>query len=180
MRYLSFIVALIPSTLGSYQLSCETYQYPVVSPKEIRCLATMIYGEARGETARGKVAVAYTAVNRAAKTTVCNVILAPWQYSAFNDNNLLRAVALNHSLEPSQKNPIDRASWFESLNIAHLVLHRAVPDPTGGASHYIADKVMKIKKYRYPKWSKQYTQVAVIDNHRFFKPNQASKNKKHV
>lgn len=170
MRYLLLSAALIPTMLGTYQMACESYQYPA-EPEQVKCLATMVYGEARGEAEQGKVVVAYTALNRAAKKTVCAVVLAPYQYSIFNDNPALRAAALSLHAEPEQKNVVDRASWQESLAVAQAVLQRAVPDPTGGATHYLADRLMRIKGYRYPRWSRQYTQVAVIDSHRFFKPH---------
>ena len=171
MRCLLLTAALIPSMLGTYQMACESYQYPAAPEDQIKCLATMVYGEARGEATAGKVAVAYTALNRAAKKTVCSVVLAPKQYSIFNDNPALRAAAMSLHIEPEQKNVIDQASWIESIAVARAVLHRAVPDPTGGATHYLADRLMRIKGYRYPRWSKQYIQVASIDRHRFFKPH---------
>lgn len=175
MRYLLLTAALIPSLLGTYNTNCKSYQYSSVPADEVKCLATMVYGEARGETITGKVAVAYTAVNRAAKNTVCSVVLAPKQYSIFNGNPALRAAALSLHVEPEQKNVIDRRSWQESLDVARAVLSRIVPDPTGGATHYLADQLMRSKGYRYPRWSRQYIQVAKIDRHRFFKPHYPKK-----
>lgn len=142
---------------------------PVVAQLEqINCLATMVYGEARGESAVGQVAVAYTALNRAKTKSVCDIVLAPKQYSIFNNNPALRAAALNLGVEPLQRNIIDEKSWKKAVLVAHNTYLGIVPDPTNGATHYVADKVMKIKKYRYPKWTKQFEQVATIENHRFF------------
>ena len=137
--------------------------------KQAKCLATMIYGEARGESQTGKVAVAFTALNRAGKTTVCKVVLAPKQYSIFNDNPSLKAAALSMNLEPRQKNIIDKAGWVQSTEVAELVIRKEIIDPTKGATHYLADKVMKLKGYQYPRWSREYQMVAVIDNHKFYK-----------
>lgn len=134
-----------------------------------KCLATMIYGEARGEAEQGQVAVAYTAVNRAAKKTVCAVVLAPKQYSVFNDNPALRAAAMSLHVEPKQKNIIDKASWEKAVRVAEKVIRRQVPDPTKGATHYLAPTLMESAGYIYPDWSKEYKMVAVIDNHRFYK-----------
>lgn len=174
MRHLLISLAMIPTALG--QGTHSTCFKPAAaaqvkhSAQEEKCLATMIYGEARGEPRHGQIAVAYTALNRAAKKTVCAVVLAPKQYSIFNNNAALRQAALSMHIEPVQKNPIDQQAWDTSVQVAKTVLKREVADPTGGATHYIADRLMKIKGYRYPTWSKQYTQVAVISNHRFFKP----------
>jgi spore germination cell wall hydrolase CwlJ-like protein len=144
---------------------------------EQKCLATMIYGEARGEPRNGKIAVAYSAVNRAVKKSVCDVVLAPMQYSIFNNNPALRAAAKSPYIEPRQKNTIDNESWARSVDVAQMVLAGKVADPTDGATHYIADQVMRAKGYKYPRWSRQYTQVAEIGGHRFFKPYYPARNK---
>lgn len=149
---------------------------PVVAQLEqINCLATMIYGEARGESRLGQVAVAHTALNRAKTKSVCNIVLAPKQYSIFNNNPALRQAALSLQVEPLQRNVIDKKSWKKAWIIAHNTYLGITPDPTKGATHYVADKVMKIKNYRYPRWTKQFEQVAVIENHRFFITNKPNK-----
>lgn len=135
-----------------------------------KCLATMVYGEARGEARKGMVAVAYTALNRARNKTVCDVVLAPKQYSIFNDNPVLRAAAMSGNLDPKQKNVIDNAGWAMAKDVADTVIRGTVPDPTKGATHYLADKVMLAKGYKYPKWSKEFKLVVTIDNHKFYKP----------
>lgn len=143
--------------------------HAVIDRAQLDCLATMIYGEARGESRQGQVAVAYTAMNRAVKKSICDVVLAPKQYSVFNNNPGLRAAAMSHQLEPDQKNLVDRSSWNLAQAVAYDVYTRKVADPTDGATFYVADRVMKAKGYRYPKWTRQYKVVAVIENHRFFK-----------
>lgn len=135
-----------------------------------KCLATMIYGEARGEKKTGQVAVAYSALNRlTSNKTLCDVVLAPKQYSIFNNNPELVAAAKNLHLPPARKNVIDQRSWEEAQKVAELVIKRRITDPTNGSTHYLAPKLMKSKGYRYPKWSKEYTLVVVIDNHKFYK-----------
>lgn len=182
MRYILISLAMIPTVL---QVGCHSpnewlpgragHGRGFVNPltveemKQAKCLATMVYGEARGESGKGKVAVAYTAMNRAGKKTVCGVVLAPKQYSIFNDNPALKAAAMSLHLEPRQKNPIDKNSWTQSTEIAELVIRKQITDPTKGATHYLADKVMKIKGYKYPRWSREYQLVAIVDNHKFYK-----------
>jgi len=176
-------LVLIPSMLNiihhnpsKYWIDNEIgYGRGVVNPptiedlKEIKCLATMVYGEARGETKEGKVAVAYTAVNRAVNKTVCGVVLAPNQYSIFNDNPALRLAATSLKVDPRQQNILEKAAWKESFEVAHQVIAKNVPDPTNGGTHYIAPKVMKEKGYIYPAWTRQFQLVAVIDNHKFYR-----------
>ena len=171
MRYIFLSLAFIPALAvpGELQM-CYRDKAAEYKEQQEKCLATMVYGESRGEAYTGKVAVAYTAVNRAANTSICDVILRPKQYSIFNDNPALRLAAMSPTILPAQKNEVDEAGWQESLQVARLVLNGKVIDPTNGSTHYLAPKVMKLKKYKYPKWSKQYTLVTVIDNHRFYKP----------
>ena len=160
----------IPGLVAQATLIMCYGRFEPVDVEQEKCLAVMVYGEARGESEAGKVAVAYTALNRAAKKTVCKVVLAPKQYSIFNNNPALRAAALSLHVEPAQKNSIDKESWEKSLLVASNVLRRLVPDPTNGSTHYLAPKVMASKGYVYPKWSKEYKLVAVVDNHKFYKP----------
>lgn len=189
MRYILLALALVPTALeiprhlkdlGPAGYGRGTVNPPTVAEmREMKCLATMIYGEARGEQETGQVAVAYSALNRArANKTLCDVVLAPKQYSIFNNNPELKAAAQSLHLPPRQKNVIDEQSWKQAQGVAELVVQRKVPDPTNGGTHYLAPKVMKSKGYVYPKWSYQYTLVAVIDNHKFYKPYYPKKGKK--
>jgi spore germination cell wall hydrolase CwlJ-like protein len=134
-----------------------------------KCLATMIYGEARGETFDGKIAVAFTALNRASKKTVCEIVLAPKQYSVFNGNTRLKRVAKDIEALPVFLNSIERKAWDKSVKAARIVFHRKMDDPTNGATHYLAPLAMKELGYKYPKWSREYERVAVVDNHVFYK-----------
>lgn len=156
---------MVPTTL--HNTICPKMQR--VDAAQEKCLATTIYGEARSEPEQGQVAVAYTLLNRAKNKTICDVALAHKQYSVFNNNPTLKAIATSLHLIPEQKNIIDRKSWEMASRVAKIVMYGFVPDPTNGATHYIADKVMKVKGYKYPKWSKEYKMVAIINNHKFYK-----------
>ena len=180
MRILLVSIFLIPVSLNT---GCSDYNskkigagrgvvYPplVHEMAQIKCLATMVYGEARGEQKIGQIAVAYSAINRASSNkSLCDVVLAPKQYSIFNNNPALAAAAKSLHLQPGQKNIVDNKSWENAKEVAELVVKGKVPDPTNGSTHYIAPKIMNAKKYTYPKWTREYKVVAVIDNHRFYK-----------
>lgn len=174
MRQLLLSLALIPAVcIPAETFMC--YRNPQVEAafkyrlEQEKCLATMIYGEARGEVKKGQVAVAYTALNRAVNRSVCDVILAPKQYSIFNGNKELIAVATSQEENPDLKNKTDEESWQTAVEVAQQVMNREVADPTKGSTHYLAPKVMEIKGYTYPRWSTEYKMVVVIDNHRFYK-----------
>lgn len=175
MKTLIALAALVPLSISIVQ-----HEVPVVgllhpsliktvSAAEEKCLAVTVYGEARGESEKGQIAVAYTVLNRAKNKSLCQVALAPKQYSIFNNNPELVAAAKSQHIEPRQQNPIDQRSWERAVKVSRLVMQGLVPDPTNGATHYLAPAVMKVKRYRYPKWSKQYTLVSTIDGHKFYK-----------
>jgi len=185
MRYLvAFLAALIPVTCGqshaSYDSELEFLKAKAIAEQakreqEEKCLATMVYGEARGEKETGMIAVAYSAINRAKNKSVCEVVLAPKQYSIFNNNPTLREAAMSIDVEPEQKNDIDNTGWEKARQVAAQVMRKQVADPTAGATHYLAPAVMAKKGYKYPRWSREYALVAVIDNHKFYKQQKVKK-----
>ncbi len=139
---------------------------------DIKCLATMIYGEARGEKKVGQVAVAYSAVNRAKGTkSLCDVVLAPKQYSIFNDNPELRAAALSPTLPVAKANKLDKKSWDHAVMVAEEVVQKKVADPTNGATHYVAFKSLNT----IPRWVYILEPRGQIGNHTFFKESRGIK-----
>ena len=115
---------------------------------DIELLARLIYGEARGESPLGKLAVAHVVLNRVGKRswygrTIREVILKPWQFSAFNDN------------------------WpgvdDSCLTVAELVLGEYTIDPTKGATHYWSRKILR----EPPPWASAMRETIRIDGHVF-------------
>lgn len=168
-KALTLLLAVIPVSLSTGSNTSCFKPVKKIDPTQEKCLATMVYGEARGESFKGKVAVAHTALNRAIKKTVCQVVLAPKQYSIFNNNPKLKAVALDAKAEPTLRNLMDKSTWEDSKKAAAAALAGISTDPTNGSTHYISDTVMKLKGYKYPKWSKQFEVTIIIEKHRFFK-----------
>ena len=140
-----------------------------VDPKQAKCLATTIYGEARGESVKGMIAVAYTVVNRAVGKTICQAALEPKQYSVYNDNPALQAAAMSLKIAPRQNNAIDMVSWQQAQQLAISILRKDIPDPTKGATHYFNPVLVKQLGYQQPSWAKTFKLTAVIENHRFYK-----------
>lgn len=171
IKSILLFAALVPTVmLGCDNVTkCYIFKPNVYDVASEKCLATAIYGEAQGEPAIGKVAVAYTVLNRAVKKPVCAVVLAPKQYSIFNNNPALRAAAMDLNLDPKQRNIVETWAWQESVKIAQMVMRKEIPDPTFGSTHYLAPNLMKRLKYKFPKWSRQYEVTVVINNHTFYK-----------
>ena len=87
----------------------------------VRCLARVVYGEARSDTVEGQRAVAWVALNRTVDgrwpSSVCLVAVQKGQFA----------------LAPQT---VERDAWQASLDVARQVMidqHNREPDPTNGA-----------------------------------------------
>lgn len=126
--------------------------------RKIEILAKTIYTEARGETLKGKEAVATIIHNRAnhkkwrhlGLTGVCR---QHKQFSGWNKG------------EPRIKinNPIDRKSWEDSIKIATELVKGVFKPLTElkDATHYYNHKIVN------PSWGKKLRNPVIIGNHRF-------------
>lgn len=114
---------------------------------EILCLSAIMFGEARGEPDVGKVAVAYTAINRKADPnypkSICQVMKQPAQYQ-FLDYGM-----------PTQS----QVAYL--MPLAKAILEGKVDDPTRGAKWYHTKKVKPI-------WAKQKDIKVALGNHIFY------------
>lgn len=171
---------LIPETTVEV---IEEAQFPaekVVDTKQMNCLATNIYHEARGESIEGKFAVGNVTLNRVEHknypNTICGVVyqatykenwkgnLVPkrhkCQFSWFCDGKS-DAIVLKTSEGRTIKGNMD--AWEESLYVASTLLKDDILDNTNQATHYYNDKLAN------PHWANAYQKVAYIENHVFHK-----------
>ena len=144
----------------------------MAAPKEARAdpvdiLARTIYGEARGESVRGREAVAAAIINRVDRAarfaaarlrhrwgrTVSDVCLKPSQFSCWNGDG------------PNRERILAAAAGEPDFDICLRIARRAVAgvlnDPTGGATHYHAKGVL-------PAWSDGHAPCTTIGNHLFY------------
>lgn len=141
---------------------------PGAGPEALRAdpveiLARTIYGEARGEPVRGKEAVAAVVMNRVRKADrrggwwwgndVVGVCLKPWQFSCWNADDPNRARILAVTAETK--------AFATCLRIARRAIAGALPDPTGGATHYHSRDV-------HPPWAWSHVPSAEIGVHLFY------------
>ena len=114
---------------------------------EILCLSQIMFGEARGEPDMGKVAVAYTAINRKADPNypknICKVMTQPMQYQ-FIDYGM-----------PTQT----QVAYL--MPLAKAILEGRVDDPTRGAKWFHT-------KTTKPIWAKQKDIKVALGNHIFY------------
>lgn len=128
------------------------------SKKDIDTMARTIYGEARGESQDGKLAVAHVIRNRAERggwwgASIEDVCRHPWQFSCWNENDPNRV-----KLDALDANDPVAA---ECLWAALAVLLGKHVDNTSGSCHYHATHVA-------PDWSQGLTPVGQIGGHLFY------------
>ena len=131
---------------------------PGVDVRGLDVLARTVYGEARGESPLGKLAVAWVVVNRAhrarsglAAACLKSIHFSCWNNARANDANQLRMMKAELS------DPI-----FARCMIAAIeAVHGFVPDPTAGATHYHALSVS-------PGWARGHS-YETIGRHRFYR-----------
>lgn len=133
---------------------------------DLTLMAATILMEAGNQSFEGKVAVGWVIMNRDAHTAsagIDDVVLAPWQFSAWNTDNKARA-----SLQDvMQKQP---ALWSECMKAAAAAMWQFVPDPTHGAVMYLNPVVTrKIRGGTLPDWYDAAKVTAVIGDHEFLR-----------
>jgi N-acetylmuramoyl-L-alanine amidase len=121
--------------------------------------ALCVWREARGEPIEAQRGVVWTIQNRAALggwfgKDVVSVVLKPYQYSSFNQNDP------NAVKFPSSDDPI-----FKEIIL--LVLTPGTDDPTDGATHYYSGDVV-------PSWAAEMKFAAAIGAFKFYKRDVSS------
>jgi len=136
-----------------------------VTDKDRDILARTLWGEARGESLAGQIAVAWTIRNRVndgndkswwgeGYTGVCQ---KPYQFSCWNktDPNYQFLIGVK---------VISFRELAQARIAAEQVIDGKVPDPTGGATHYYATTMPKA-----PDWAAKAKQTLKLGHHVFFK-----------
>lgn len=123
LAFMLLIYGLVPPVERVRIVEVERDPIVIVEPDPValRCLARIVYGEARSDTVDGQRAVAWVAINRTVDgrwpSSVCGVAIQKGQFS----------------LAPTL---VERNAWEASLDVARQVMidrHNGEPDPTGGA-----------------------------------------------
>jgi spore germination cell wall hydrolase CwlJ-like protein len=116
---------------------------------EILCLSAIMFGEARGESDVGKVAVAFTAINRKADPSypkdICQVMNQPYQYEFLSKYGM-----------PSKQ----QVAYL--MPLAEAILKGKINDPTRGAKFFHTKQIAK------PIWAKQKEIKIALGNHIFY------------
>jgi len=126
--------------------------------------AATVWGEARGESFEGKVAVAKVLFNRVADQrwpkTLKEVATQRMQFSCWNDNDPNKAKVVGVVNRIKEYRDLDEV--ILDCLAALATAYASGPDMTEGANHYHTDSIQAY-------WSKGKTPSAKIGRHLFFK-----------
>lgn len=123
---------------------------------ELEVMARTIFGEARGESFKGQVAVAWVIKNRSVNRglSVKDVCYAPKQFSCWNVEDPNREKMLAATFTDSH--------YLRAFGIAALVSLGDLKDPTDGADHYHTTAIE-------PYWAKSMHTTLLEGHHRFLR-----------
>jgi spore germination cell wall hydrolase CwlJ-like protein len=130
-----------------------------VSDKELWCMATAIYFEARGESYRGQVAVAQVVRNRVKDyrypNTICGVV--------FQNQSRRNSCQFSFACDGIPETINDTKAWAQAQDIARRFTDGELYlTEVGDATHYHAS-------YVRPAWAPRMTKVTQIGLHIFYK-----------
>lgn len=130
-----------------------------VSERELWCLATAIYFEARGESYRGQVAVAQVVMNRTKDhrypDTICGVV--------FQNQHRKNACQFSFACDGIPEVVTERQAWAQAEDIAsQFTKGQLYLTEVGEATHYHAT-------YVRPAWAPRMEKVTQIGLHVFYK-----------
>ena len=129
--------------------------------REKNCLATAIYFEARGETAKGQKAVAEVVLARTRvpgrPRTVCGVV--------YEGSERRTGCQFSFTCDGIADRVVNKDAWRQANRIAANVMRTGgkVNAVAGGATFYHAD-------YVNPRWASRMVKVAEIGTHIFYRP----------
>lgn len=107
---------------------------PFAGQSSLTLLAMLVFGEARGETFEGKLAVANVPLNRLEAhgygSDLTTIILRPWQFSCFNVKDPNRALLLTPLAHGTEQ------TWSDCYYAAYLAMTRFSVDPSRRAIFY--------------------------------------------
>ena len=131
------------------------------SAPEVKCLATAIYFEARGESEKGQIAVAQVVLNRvknpAYPDTICDVV--------YQNKNKRHRCQFSFACDGISDRIRDKKAWAEAQVLARRVLNddrTLYLTSVGAATHYHAT-------YVRPRWARSMNKMEKIGRHVFYK-----------
>jgi hypothetical protein len=127
--------------------------------RDLHCMATAIYFEARGETELGQRAVAQVILNRVNDhrypDSVCDVI--------YQNRHWRNRCQFSFACDGKPERIRDQRSWALAMTVAEdAIVNDHYVDVVGGSTHYHAT-------YVNPRWSRALRRIQRIGTHVFYK-----------
>lgn len=137
-------------------------------PDEV--LALTLWGEARGESISGQVAIANVIINRFYKNmkkykTIKDVCLEPFQFSCWNkdDPNYSKLMELADGIISHK---INDASLKQCIAVSRCIIRDEFLDNTKKAVNYMTTSLFNSPNK--PSWARNAKNIIIIGNHTFF------------
>jgi spore germination cell wall hydrolase CwlJ-like protein len=127
--------------------------------RDLHCMATAIYFEARGETERGQRAVAQVILNRVEDhrypDSVCDVI--------YQNRHWRNRCQFSFACDGRPERIRDQRSWARAMAYAEdAIVNDFYLDDIGGSTHYHAT-------YVRPRWARALRRIQRVGTHIFYK-----------
>jgi len=128
---------------------------------EIKCLATNIYHEARGEPLPGKYAVSIVTLNRVKSKRFPDNICQVVYQQAWSKKRKRYIAAFSWTAQSPNPN-IEKKAWKEAIKIAKETYYEDVNSKVNDALFYHAD-------YVTPRWASEKIKITKIGQHIFYR-----------
>jgi spore germination cell wall hydrolase CwlJ-like protein len=152
----------LPADASQSEIDTPTIEYATLSAavaaqdvdveadRQLKCLATAVYYESKGEPLEGQLAVAHVILNRAASgrfaASVCGVLTQRGQFSFVHGGKI--------------PTPADSAQWRKAVAVAKVAQNELWDNPAPAALYFHA-------RYVHADWG--MTKVASLGNHIFYR-----------
>jgi hypothetical protein len=146
--------------------------------RALRCLAFIAWAEARSDGVEGMRAVIVAVLNRARDPALgghpCATVGRPGAFEPMDEPEYRRtAEALRRGRLPPFPRPasvVDRRALEVARLLAFRMAHAAgLRDPTGGATHFLAPRVLARRGQAIPAWTRGLERTARIGGHHFYR-----------
>ena len=149
--------------------------------RALRCLAFVAWAEARSDGIEGMRAVVIAVLNRARDPAFrdhpCATVGQPGAFEPMDEPGYRRtAEALRRGRLPPFPRPasvVDLRALEVARLLAFRMAHAAGPgdlgDPTGGATHFLAPRVLARRGQAVPVWTRGLERTARIGGHHFYR-----------
>ena len=146
--------------------------------RALRCLAFIAWAEARSDGIEGMRAVIVAVLNRARDPALgghpCATVGRPGAFEPVDEPGYRRtAEALRRGRLPPFPRPASVVD-LRALEVARLLAFRMAHgagfrDPTGGATHFLAPRVLARRGQAVPAWTRGLERTARIGGHHFYR-----------